>query len=200
MSEPRSDAASETASPVTASPDDAAPASPAGPVAGGPAQPKGAPIWRIGLVFAVLLGGVAWLLLGSQASDAFVYSKLVHEVVGTPDAFAGREIRVEGDLQQGSVRFREDPCEWRFVIEKQGEALPVSFPQCVVPDTFRDDMGISVTVQGAIQPDGSFLANQVVPRCPSKYEMNQRAQQGEAMPHGDVPGDGPNPGGLPGTS
>jgi len=168
---------------------------PRGPAAGSaPSPQRGAPIWKVGLVFAVLLSGVAWLLLGSQASDAFVYSKLVHEVVGDPGAFEGREIRVEGDLQQGSVQFREDPCEWRFVIEKNGEAMPVSFPQCVVPDTFRDDMGISVTVQGAVQSDGTFLANQVVPRCPSKYEMNQRAKNGESAPHAPADSLGAPPG------
>jgi len=31
--------------------------------------------------------------------------------------------------------------------------------------------------------DGYFLANQVIPRCPSKYEMKDRASRGEKMPH-----------------
>jgi cytochrome c-type biogenesis protein CcmE len=132
----------------------------------------------------VLLGGVVgFLFLGTGASDAFVYSKLVNEVVADPAAFQGRELRVEGELKQGSILFREEPCEWRFVIAKNGTEMPVRFPECVVPDTFRDGMGISVTVQGRIQQDGTFLANQVVPRCPSKYEMQQRQRAGEQMPH-----------------
>jgi cytochrome c-type biogenesis protein CcmE len=61
--------------------------------------------------------------------------------------------------------------------------MPVSFPQCVVPDTFRDTFGIQVTVQGRLEDDGTFLANQVIPRCPSKYEMQERLDNGEAMPH-----------------
>ncbi|HEY6880145.1 MAG TPA: cytochrome c maturation protein CcmE, partial [Polyangiales bacterium] len=64
--------------------------------------------------------------------------------------------------------------------------MPVQFAQCVVPDTFRDGMGISVTVQGKLaQQDGQqgFIANQVVPRCPSKYEMQQKKKNGEVMPH-----------------
>jgi cytochrome c-type biogenesis protein CcmE len=40
-----------------------------------------------------------------------------------------------------------------------------------------------VTVQGEVQSDGSFLANEVVPRCPSKYEMQERLEAGEEMPH-----------------
>ncbi len=144
----------------------------------------GLPPWlKIGVVFVLLGGAVAFLLFGSQASDAFVYSKLVNEVMANPSKHTGRELRVEGELKQGSILFREHPCEWRFVLSKRGKDMPVEFAQCVVPDTFRDGMGISVTVQGRIQPDGVFSANQVIPRCPSKYEMNQRAAKGEAMPH-----------------
>ncbi len=150
-----------------------------------PETSGGIPAWaKIGVVLGLLVGGVVALLLTSDAGDAFVYSKPVHEVVRAPETFAGRELRVEGDLRQGSVRFREDPCEWRFVLEKEGEEMTVSFPQCVVPDTFRDDFGITVTVQGQLQQDGTFLANQVVPRCPSKYEMKERLEAGESMPHG----------------
>jgi cytochrome c-type biogenesis protein CcmE len=128
---------------------------------------------KVGLVFIVLVGASVWLLAGSN--DPFVYSKLVHEVMSEPDSFEGRRLRVEGELRQGSIQFREDPCEWRFVLHKEGQEMPVRFPQCVVPDTFRDGMGIQVTVQGELGNDGVFLANQVIPRCPSKYEIASRS-------------------------
>ena len=136
---------------------------------------------KVGLVFVALVGAAAWLLSGSDSP--FVYSKLVHEVMSEPKAFEGRRLRVEGELRQGSIQFREEPCEWRFVLQKEGKEMPVRFPQCVVPDTFRDGMGIQVTVQGELGNDGVFLANQVIPRCPSKYEMQQRMGAGEKMPY-----------------
>ncbi|MET0286858.1 MAG: cytochrome c maturation protein CcmE [Polyangiales bacterium] len=139
---------------------------------------------KIGIVVALLGGALAAILLGSTASDAFVYSKLVDEVMTKPKDFAGRELRVEGDLKPGSIKFREDPCEYRFVVQKAGQEMPVQFSQCVVPDTFRDGMGISVVVQGKLTKEGdAFVANQVIPRCPSKYEMQQKKQNGEIMPH-----------------
>jgi len=152
-----------------------------------PGKSSAGPIVRVAAVLALLGGGVAFLLLGGSASEAFVYSKLVDQVMQDPAQFKGRELRVEGQLKAGSIQFREEPCEWRFVVEKAGKEMPVQFPQCVVPDTFRDGMGISVTVQGKLTEDGkSFVANQVVPRCPSKYEMQQRKKNGEVMPHGDA--------------
>lgn len=132
----------------------------------------------------MLLGaGVAFLLWGTDASDVFVYSKLVDEVMAEPDRYRERELRVEGELRQGSVEFQADPCEHRFVLTRSGHEMPVRFPRCVVPDTFRDDMAMDVVVQGQLQSNGVFLANEVIPRCPSKYEMRQRQQDGESMPH-----------------
>ena len=141
---------------------------------------------KIAAVLVVLGGGVAALLLGG-GSEALVWSQEVQTVVRNPRAFAGRELRVEGKLKQGSVEFRESPCEWRFVLEKRGVEMPVEYPQCIVPDTFRDNMGITVTVQGRIAEGGTFHANQVIPRCPSKYEMQQRLNNGEQMPHQAMP-------------
>lgn len=142
-----------------------------------------APVVKVGIVFVVLGAALSLLMFGSEASDALVYSKLVNEVMVKPEDFKNRELRVEGDLKQGSIKFREDPCEYRFVIGKEGKEMPVRFPQCIVPDTFKDGLGVQVSVQGRLTKEGYFLANKVIAKCPSKYEMQQRQQAGEKMPH-----------------
>jgi cytochrome c-type biogenesis protein CcmE len=157
------------------------PARPA-PVAAEPSRKI--PAWlMITVVFVVLGGAVAFLLAGTGASDAFVYSKLVDEVMRSPSQYVGRELRVEGVLKQGSVHFSPQPCEHRFVLARHGREMPVRFPRCVVPDTFRDNMQMNVVVEGQLQSNGTFLANEVIPRCPSKYEMRQRQHNGEHAPH-----------------
>jgi len=151
------------------------------------------PFVKVGVVVGLLGGAIALLMFGSDASDALVYSKLVDQVMVNPGDFEGRELRVEGDLKQGSIQFRENPCEYRFVLTKADHEMPVQFPQCIVPDTFKDGMNLEVTVQGQLSADGQFLANQVIPRCPSKYDMKERAANGEQAPHA-MPAAG---GGLP---
>jgi len=141
-------------------------------------RPRG---WRASL--SMLACALALLWFSTTAEDAFVYSKMVDEVLHDPKAFTGRELRVEGDLKQGSILFKESPCEWRFVLGSKGQEMPVRFPQCIVPDTFKDGMGLKVTVQGKLTGDGFFLADQVIPRCPSKYDMKQMQERGEKMPH-----------------
>lgn len=148
-------------------------------------EPQGTKPWVLALILLGLSGMVAWLL--TAGGDPFVYSQTVTDIASHPADFAGRELRVEGSLTDGSVRFRDDPCEWRFTIQDgEGETarvMPVEFHQCIVPDTFRDHMDITVVVQGEIQENGTFLASQVIPRCPSRYDMDERAGRGEAMPH-----------------
>ncbi|MCS6857391.1 MAG: cytochrome c maturation protein CcmE [Sandaracinaceae bacterium] len=144
--------------------------------------------WKAFLQFgAVLAFGaslVAWALLSEDSP--FVYSVLASEVLKEPEQYKGRTLRVEGLLQDGSIRFRDEPCEYRFALkgdEESGKVLEVRFPQCIVPDTFREGMGISVVVEGRLEEDGRFLATTVIPRCPSRYEMDERMRKGEAPPH-----------------
>ncbi len=130
----------------------------------------------------------ALVLTGMQ--DKAIYSKPVDELLAQKTKFMGRPVRAEGNLVHGTLEKRDSPCQYRFVIAKNGADLPVRFDQCVVPDTFRDvpDMDVGVTVEGELQTDSSFVATSVLAKCPSKYEMDQRKKNGEQMPHGPLAG------------
>ncbi|MBX3258924.1 MAG: cytochrome c maturation protein CcmE [Labilithrix sp.] len=141
---------------------------------------------RLLLVVPLLMAAaaiVALVLVGMQ--DKGIYSKPVDELVAQKEKFVGKPVRAEGNLVHGSLVKREDPCEYRFKIEKNGTEIPVRFAKCVVPDTFRDvaGMDVAVTVEGELRPDDSLEASQVLAKCPSKYEMKQKAAQGEKAPH-----------------
>jgi cytochrome c-type biogenesis protein CcmE len=126
---------------------------------------------------------VALVLVGMQ--DKGMYSKPVDTLVAERAKFVNKPVRAEGNLVHGSLVKRESPCEYRFTIEKNGSEIPVTFAGCVVPDTFRDvpGMDVGVTVEGQLRPTGQFEATQVLAKCPSKYEMKQKAANGEKMPH-----------------
>ena len=88
-------------------------------------------------------------------------------------------------LVHGSLQKREAPCEYRFTITKNGKEVPVRFPSCVIPDTFKDVPGVDVgvTVEGQLRADNSFDATNIFAKCPSKYEMKEKQRAGEKMPH-----------------
>lgn len=133
----------------------------------------------------------ALVLVGMQ--DNGMYSKPVDQLMTEKGKFVGKAVRAEGNLVHGSLVKRESPCEYRFTIEKNGTEVPVRFAKCVVPDTFRDmpGMDVAVTVEGELRADNSFEASQVLAKCPSKYEMKEKAQKGERAPHAAVGGSAP---------
>jgi cytochrome c-type biogenesis protein CcmE len=141
----------------------------------------------VAVALAMGAAAIAALVLGGMQDNA-IYSKPVDVLLAEKAKFVRRPVRAEGNLVHGSLVKREVPCEYRFTISKNGAELPVRFAQCVVPDTFRDvpDVDVGVTVEGELQPDATFEATNVLAKCPSKYEMQQRKQRGEEMPHGPL--------------
>ncbi len=55
----------------------------------------------------------------------------------------------------------------RFVMTDGQTELAVSY-HGVIPDTFVDQA--AVVVEGRLQDDGTFLAHNLLAKCPSKYE------------------------------
>jgi cytochrome c-type biogenesis protein CcmE len=155
----------------------------------------------LGLLAALLVMGAGILFLVLKTgNDATVYSRGVEDLIKEKARFTGRNVRVEGRLVKGSLKRRDQPCEYRFSMvaippaegskpavpaPKQGAVLPVRYAACIVPDTFRDapDMDVSVTAEGTLTAAGDFEATQILAKCPSKYEMRDRAKKGEQIPH-----------------
>jgi cytochrome c-type biogenesis protein CcmE len=161
----------------------------AGPAAVPAASPKKR-LRNVGLLAALVAMASAILaLVLTTAPDAAVYSKGVDEVLAEKDRLASRNIRVAGVLVKGSLKYRDDPCEYRFKITKNAAVLDVRYAQCIVPDTFRDrpEVDVEVTAEGKLAGDGSFEATQIMAKCPSKYEMKENAANGVQSPHDTLP-------------
>jgi cytochrome c-type biogenesis protein CcmE len=144
---------------------------------------------EIGLLIALLvMGGSILALVMTSFNDAAIYSKGVDEVVQHGSELASKNLRVQGTLVKGTLVRRESPCEYRFRMKKNGSEIAVSYPQCVVPDTFRDvpEMDVDVTATGKLVADGHFQASEIMAKCPSKYDMKQRAASGEKAPHASM--------------
>jgi cytochrome c-type biogenesis protein CcmE len=145
----------------------------------------------LGLLAAllVMVGGILTLVFTSF-EDAAVYAQPIDKVLAEKDRFTGRNLRVQGTLVSGSLKRRDEPCEYRFSIEEKGKSLPVRYTQCIVPDTFQDMKGmkVPVTVEGQINPAGHFDATTIMAKCPSRHDMEKNAQAGIQPPHlGSVP-------------
>ena len=135
------------------------------------------------VMLLVMMGGIV-ALFTFGFNGAAVYSMPLNDLVDNPQEHQGTRVRVEGELVPGTLVKREKPCEYRFTIREQVEekdrgkvdletlkSLDVRFPQCIVPDAFRDvpEGGVLVTVTGELQPD-HFKATEIMAQCASKYD------------------------------
>jgi cytochrome c-type biogenesis protein CcmE len=145
----------------------------------------------------IVLGAGVLLFVFNSGEDAVVYSYQVDQVKAQAAELGDRQVRVQGILVPGTLVRRDEPCEHRFMMQKQGakgmEPLSVTYAQCVVPDTFREVKGVEVevTAEGRLAEDGHLEASKIFAKCPSKYEMREgAASMGKAPEHG---GGGPKP-------
>jgi cytochrome c-type biogenesis protein CcmE len=125
-------------------------------------------------------------LLFFSFDKSSAYAKNVDELIREKDKYPDRSVRVQGMLVKGTLVHRDQPCEYRFEMKsKGGVVLPVRFPQCVVPDTFRDmpGMDVMVTAEGKLSSAGHFEASNIMAKCPSKYEMKEMQKGGQKAPH-----------------
>lgn len=123
-----------------------------------------------------LIGGL--VVLGAITSLAFfavkenmVYYYTVTEVLAKGET---DNVKVAGDLLNGTLEKGGigDPIYFKIYDKEAPEnTLFVEFTG-VVPDSFKDDPAtpVEVVVDGDLLTDGTFVADSMLAKCPTKYE------------------------------
>ena len=116
------------------------------------------------IILATLL---ALAYVGYTQSKTYYHTISELSTLSSPELH--RRMRVSGNVRGGSIEHRDGRID--FVLEEQGKALTVSYVgNDPLPDTFKD--GAQALVEGRLQPDGRFVAEQVQAKCASKYEAS----------------------------
>jgi len=84
----------------------------------------------------------------------------------------GRAVRLGGMVQKGSIRRLADGVTIDFIVTDNAETVPVRF-KGIVPDLFKEDSG--VVAEGSFQPDGSFVATNILAKHDERYMPPQVA-------------------------
>lgn len=115
------------------------------------------------LAVGAVLGasGLALSALKDQAS--FFYAPGDVKKDGLP---LGKAVRLGGMVQAGSIQRQPDGVSIRFVVTDGQATVPVSF-RGVTPDLFREKSG--VVAEGQFQPDGSFVATNLLAKHDERY-------------------------------
>ena len=123
------------------------------------------------VMLLLMVGGIVSLFVFGF-KEASIYSLPVADFVANKADHAGRRVRIEGELVPGTLARRDKPCEYRFRLRGGDKELEIRYPQCVVPDTFRDvpQGGVEVTAEGELKDAGYFEATMILAKCSSKYD------------------------------
>ena len=120
--------------------------------------------------FSVCAGLALVLTLGSSGEGTFRYYSDVGSFVSAPSAeTVDLSARVHGFVVSGSISKNMAAGHVDFHVADQagGQVLAVRYQGLDVPDLFKD--GAEVVIEGRYA-SGTFLAERVMAKCPSKYE------------------------------
>jgi cytochrome c-type biogenesis protein CcmE len=121
---------------------------------------------RLTLVLLAIAAVIAAALLALSAlkdQAAFFYSPSDAQARGLP---LGRAVRLGGMVAANSVAREADGVTVRFTVTDGKATTPVTFAG-IVPDLFRERSG--VVAEGQFQPDGSFVASELLAKHDEKY-------------------------------
>jgi len=116
----------------------------------------------------LLLIGLIIVLMVQATVSTGAYYMTVSELQGRGASIVGERVRVSGTVVEGSEDWRPQEVTLRFTIaDENGAQLPIVFsgPR---PDNFQ--RAASAIVEGELLPDGSFQAETLLLKCPSRYE------------------------------
>ncbi|HYO47474.1 MAG TPA: cytochrome c maturation protein CcmE [Gemmatimonadota bacterium] len=129
---------------------------------------------RLAIGIALVAVALGYLVYAGT-KDNLVYYYDVDEVQAAAAKTDGK-IRISGDVVEGSIAKDEKSREIRFSIRgvaadaaasANAATIPVVYAG-TVPDIFRE--GIQVVVEGRMGADGTFEAETLLAKCPSKYQ------------------------------
>jgi cytochrome c-type biogenesis protein CcmE len=125
---------------------------------------------QIAIAMATALVGLAAVLTLAPDDGTFSYYKDVSSYLSAQPSATARGQRVHGFVVAGSIAkdLAAGYVDFRISDPGANQQLAVRYLGIDVPDLFRD--GAEVVVEGRAS-QGTFQAQRVLAKCPSKYEV-----------------------------
>ena len=123
----------------------------------------------------VVVAAVVYLIVSSISSSAQYYLT-VKELRGKGQAMAGRNLRVSGYVVGDSIAYTPQASSLSFDIVDTHEELSATTKVDTIkilytgpkPDLLQHEA--QAIAEGKLNPDGTFTANNLLLKCPTRYE------------------------------
>ena len=138
-------------------------------------RPKHQRLVLVILAVLALLGAVLLAMWGLKDRAAyFVTPSDIAAGKTTPD----KAMRLGGMVVKGSLRRDPDGLTVRFTVSDLKAETPVVF-RGITPDLFKEGNG--VVAEGRLQPDGLFVADNILAKHDERYMPPQMANEAPAQ-------------------
>ncbi|MEZ4861511.1 MAG: cytochrome c maturation protein CcmE [Caldilineaceae bacterium] len=131
-----------------------------------------------GLLLLLFVGYLGFQIVEATRSTGAYYMTVAELFAQRPQIY-GERVRVNGNVVEGSEDWDASNITLKFSIsDESGAALPIVFygPR---PDNFQ--RAASAIVEGQLQQDGSFKAETLLLKCPSRYEEEPEQIEAKAV-------------------
>lgn len=137
-------------------------------------KPKNQRLVLLVLAIVAVLGAVLLAMSAMRSQAAFFYAPGDVAARGVP---LDRAVRIGGMVKAGSIRRHSDGVTIDFLVgDDTAHTIPVRFTG-ITPDLFREDSG--VVAEGRFQPDGRFVATEILAKHDENYMPPQVAAEGK---------------------
>jgi len=120
----------------------------------------------IGVV--IIVGALAFLIFSGFKDNASYYLT-VSELYAKDNLTPQDGVRIHGYVNPETILWDADAIEVYFDLYEDSDTVKVYY-KGIKPDQLADAQ--QVVVEGHLREDGVFQANQIMLKCPSKYEVD----------------------------
>jgi len=138
-------------------------------------RPKHQRLVLVTLAVLAMVGAVLLALWGLK--DRAAYFVTPSDIVAGK-ATADKAMRLGGMVVKGSLRRDPDGLTVRFTVSDMKAETPVVF-RGITPDLFKEGNG--VVAEGRLQPDGLFVADNILAKHDERYMPPQMANEAAAQ-------------------
>ena len=136
-------------------------------------KPKNQRLVLLLLAIAAVLGAVLLAMSGLRDRAAYFYSPGDLASRGIP---LDRAVRIGGMVKQGSIRRHADGVTIDFTVRDDTPSIIQVRYTGITPDLFRENSG--VIAEGRFQPDGRFVATQILAKHDENYMPPELERRG----------------------
>ncbi|MFU8804685.1 MAG: cytochrome c maturation protein CcmE [Bradymonadaceae bacterium] len=121
--------------------------------------------WAMMIALLVAMFAVGFIVMDGLKSETYFYD--VDQAVAKGDDLIGKTIRIKGVVEAGTIVGQPGELEFTFHLTEKGESMAVTYGRAL-PDTFAE--GTEVVAQGTVDDNFVLHADEVLVKCPSRYE------------------------------